>query len=89
MEMHNHPLSSLFEQLGLTNSGQEIDTFIKQHSSLASNVLLHNAAFWSASQASFLKQAKDDDADWAEIVDQLDVMLCYVHDRYPCYQLNF
>ena len=48
---------------------------MKQNSPLASNELIHNAAFRSASQAYFLKKAKDDDADWAEIVDHLDVML--------------
>ncbi|TBT33456.1 DUF2789 family protein, partial [Vibrio parahaemolyticus] len=33
------------------------------------------ASFWTHSQAAFLKQAIEEDADWAELVDQLDVML--------------
>jgi len=32
------------------------------------------------SQASFLKQIKDEDADWAEIADQLDALLRYPPD---------
>ncbi|NMU76583.1 DUF2789 family protein, partial [Vibrio parahaemolyticus] len=32
-------------------------------------------SFWTMSQANFLKQAIEEDADWAELVDQLDVML--------------
>ena len=36
---------------------------------------LSQCGFWNSSQASFLKQVKDEDADWAEIVDQLNAML--------------
>jgi hypothetical protein len=75
MEMHIHSISSLFEQLGLDASEQAISAFINKHSPLPRNIALYNADFWSPSQASFLKQMKDDDADWAEIVDQLDTML--------------
>jgi len=37
--------------------------------------MLHEADIWNTSQASFLKQAVEEDADWAEIVNQLDTML--------------
>lgn len=75
METHNHSLASLFDQLGLESSDQAIQNFIKENTPLPAIVELHQADFWSSSQASFLKQAKDEDGDWAEIVDQLDVML--------------
>ncbi len=75
MELPIHSLASLFGQLGLDSTDEAIENFISSNNPLPGNVELHNADFWSASQASFLKQAKDEDADWAEIVDQLDAML--------------
>lgn len=75
MSDHYHSLTSLFEQLGLGDTDREIRDFIRQHAPLPDDVKLHEASFWRASQANFLEQAKAEDADWAEIVDQLDVML--------------
>ncbi|PCI07664.1 MAG: hypothetical protein COB77_04160 [Gammaproteobacteria bacterium] len=75
MESPTHNLDSLFSQLGLDSSDEAIDDFINKNKSLPGNVKLHKADFWNSSQASFLKQAKDEDADWAEIVDQLDALL--------------
>ena len=37
--------------------------------------VLEDAFFWSESQAQFLRDDILDDADWAEVVDQLDVLL--------------
>jgi hypothetical protein len=73
--MSNYTLTSLFDQLGLDSTDQTIRDFINQNSPLPGNIELYEAGFWSTSQASFLKQSKDDDADWAELVDQLDSML--------------
>jgi len=70
-----HSIVSLFDQLGLDSTDQAIDAFIATNSPVPAAVELSKAAFWSTSQASFLKQMKDEDADWAEIVDQLDAML--------------
>ena len=70
-----HLLNSLFDQLGLESTEAAINDFIKSHKPLSDNTELHNADFWSFSQSSFLKQAKEEDADWIEIVDQLDLML--------------
>ncbi len=75
MESHTHSLSSLFDQLGLDNEDSFIDHFITINKPIPGNVELHNATFWNASQSSFLKQMKDEDADWAGVIDQLDVML--------------
>ena len=75
MEQHTHTLSSLFDQLGLDNEAASIEQFIALHKPIAGNIELHKAIFWNNSQASFLKQMKDEDADWSGIVDQLDVML--------------
>jgi hypothetical protein len=70
-----HSIGSLFLQLGLDYNELEIEAFISEHSPLAHDVLLHEAGFWNASQAAFLKQAVAEDADWAIVVDQLDSML--------------
>ncbi|WP_126454758.1 DUF2789 domain-containing protein [Sulfuriflexus mobilis] len=75
MEKPTHSFTTLFDQLGLDSTDQEIEDFINRHKPLPGHVELSEAEFWNASQASFLKQAKNDDADWAEIVDQFDSML--------------
>ena len=75
MESHTHTLSSLFDQLGLDNETTSIEHFIALNRAIPENVELHKASFWNTSQASFLKQMKDEDADWAGVIDQLDVML--------------
>ena len=75
MEPPIHNLNSLFDQLGLDSTDAAIEDFIKSNRPLPGNIELHNADFWSSSQASFLKQVKDKDADWAEIVDQLNTMV--------------
>ena len=70
-----HSISSLFEQLGLGSSEKEMNAFIVANSPLPAEVKLHDADFWNTSQQTFLHQMKQEDADWAEIVDQLDAML--------------
>jgi hypothetical protein len=75
METHVHSLNTLFKQLGLESSDAAIDAFIENNKPLPVDIELHNAQIWNTSQSAFLKQVKEDDADWAEIVDQLDVML--------------
>jgi hypothetical protein len=75
METTTHSLDSLFIQLGLDSNAQAIEDFIINNQPLPGDIELYEAEFWNASQASFLKQAKDEDADWISIVDQLDAML--------------
>lgn len=75
MEMPTHSLAALFDQLGLESTEAAIMWFVKAHGPVPDAVPLHEATCWSPSQAGFLKQAKEQDADWAEVVDQLNVML--------------
>jgi len=75
MESQDHNINSLFEQLGLDNTDEAIAAFISSHKPLLRHVSLHEADFWSRSQADFLQQAIAEDADWANVVDQLDIML--------------
>jgi hypothetical protein len=70
-----HSLPSLFEQLGLPAEPRDIEAFISVHSPLKADIHLADARFWSEAQAAFLREEILEDADWAEVVDQLDVML--------------
>ncbi|HAF54801.1 MAG TPA: DUF2789 domain-containing protein [Thauera sp.] len=75
MEKPIHVLKDLFAQLGLPDDAASIDAFIKAHSPLAENVKLADAPFWTSAQASFLREELAEDADWAELVDQLSAAL--------------
>ncbi len=74
MFLDSQSLGMLFAQLGLDNDELSIKRFIHQHK-LESGVLLYDAKFWNESQSGFLQEAIYQDADWAEIIDQLDSML--------------
>ena len=75
MENPVHDLSALFQQLGLPADPASIERFIRNHSPLAPTCKLADAPFWNASQATFLREEILEDADWAEVVDQLNVLL--------------
>lgn len=75
MEPSLHSLSNLFEQLGLPSGEAEIERFVAAHRPLAAGIDLADAPFWTAAQAQFLREEVEDDADWAEVVDQLNLML--------------
>jgi len=75
METLRHSIHDLFAQLGLPSETEEIDRFIRQHSPLAGEIALHQAPFWTPSQANFLRSELIEDADWAEVVDRLNTRL--------------
>ena len=75
MDQPIHPFSDLFAQLGLAADEQSVRQFIATHGPLRAGILLADAPFWTPSQAAFLKEEKLEDADWAELVDQLDLAL--------------
>ncbi|KAA0976634.1 DUF2789 domain-containing protein [Pseudomonas sp. ANT_H12B] len=75
MESPTHSLPNLFKQLGLPDDAESIDKFIATHSPLKPELHLADAFFWSEGQAQLLREEILDDADWAEVVDQLDVLL--------------
>ncbi|WP_417549823.1 DUF2789 domain-containing protein [Methylophaga sp.] len=74
MDTSVHTMENLFLQLGLDNSEEAIEQFIKEHD-LPENVKLENAYFWSPAQSAFIKECLTQDSDWAEVVDQLNVQL--------------
>jgi hypothetical protein len=67
-------LEELFEQLGLSSKKIHIELFIEKHQ-LKPGSLLPDAIFWTLNQKTFLIEAKADDSEWAEVVDQLACML--------------
>lgn len=74
MDTTPQDLSHLFEQLGIDNSEDNIDKFIADNQ-IPNNVLISQANFWNESQKSFLKEAIDEDAQWSELIDHLDVLI--------------
>ena len=70
-----HRFAELFTQLGLDADDKGISGFLETHAPLAGDVRLEDAPFWSTSQATFLREKILDDADWAEVVDQLNASL--------------
>ncbi len=75
MERPVHNMSNLFAQLGQPNDEAAIARFIESHRPLAEAIQLHEAPFWTASQAGFLREALLQDADWAEVADELNAEL--------------
>ena len=66
-----HHFHDLFAQLGLPCDEPGIRQFLLAHTPLADTLKLHEAHFWTPAQAAFLQEALLQDADWAELVDQL------------------
>lgn len=71
----HHHFTELFAQLGLPTDHPGIDQFLTAHRPLVKGMALADAPFWSPAQAAFLREKILEDADWAEVVDQLNVAL--------------
>lgn len=74
MDSPFHSFENLFLQLGLDNSPEAIERFVRQHS-LPSDMPLADAPFWTDTQAAFIRESLNEDSDWAEVVDQLNAQL--------------
>jgi hypothetical protein len=70
-----YTLSDLFAKLGLPNSPEAIEAFIEKHRPLPQAEPLAGASFWTAEQAAFLREARQESSDWAEVVDELNCLL--------------
>lgn len=75
MNSTHHRFSELFLQLGLPADTQSITEFLDSHRPLDSSIKLENAPFWTEAQSTLLNEEVLKDADWAEIVDQLNAAL--------------
>jgi hypothetical protein len=79
MDSPTHDLKGLFDQLGLDSSEKAIDDFIESHSPLPEDKKLIDAEFWTPQQAAFLKEQLREDADWARVVDDLNLRMHQIH----------
>lgn len=75
MQENQHNLCQLFAQLGLPSSPGAVETFLAAHRPLDHGLTLHEAPFWSPAQKEFLSQQLIEDADWAVVVDELNLRL--------------
>lgn len=75
MDSGQHEFHELFEQLGLPSSEADIRAFIASHRPLSGDVKITEAPFWTEAQARLLKELLMQDADWAVVVDHLNVAL--------------
>ncbi|WP_210542012.1 DUF2789 domain-containing protein [Rhodoferax sp. PAMC 29310] len=75
MNSPTHPFSELFLQLGLPAGEVDIQQFLASHTPLAADVLLPNAPFWTPTQSALLREEALKDADWAAVIDQLNLAL--------------
>ena len=75
--MNDYPprFAELFSQLGLPADRELIYQFIQLHRPLRADILLEDASFWTDQQSQFLKDSIKHDADWAQIVDSLNLVL--------------
>ncbi|UJF23398.1 DUF2789 domain-containing protein [Shewanella sp. OMA3-2] len=74
MDTTTTDLNHLFMQLGLAYEEHEVTAFIASHQ-IDKHTLLVDAPFWTTAQKTFLQEALNEDAQWSEVIDQLDVML--------------
>ena len=56
-------------------SAEDIRAFVDAHRPLPDATRLADAPFWNEAQARFLRDEIREDADWAPVVDQLNLML--------------
>jgi hypothetical protein len=75
MEQPLHTFSQLFAQLGLPSDAAGIEQFITKNAPLPDHVSLAEAPFWTPAQAAFLHEEWRRDADWAEVIDELNVRM--------------
>ena len=67
-------MNELFAQLGLECSDEAIDTFI-ENNQLAKDEKLIEAKIWTYSQRAFLQEEWEKDAQWVEVIDDLNVRM--------------
>jgi hypothetical protein len=75
MDLDKHTMHELFRQLGLPSEEADVRRFIAAHRPIPDAVRLADASFWTPAQAQFLCDEFIEDADWAEVVDQLNLAL--------------
>ena len=74
MDTSKHNLYTLFEQLGLPSDDASIERFAR-HYRLQNGQNLSQAQFWTEAQASFLRDAYEQDAEWSNALDELNSLI--------------
>ena len=74
MNINSRTLEELFEQLGLSSQQIHIERFIEKHQ-LKPGSVLTDAIYWTREQKAFLIEAKEEDSEWSDVVDQLANLL--------------
>ncbi|WP_020395771.1 DUF2789 family protein [Thiolinea disciformis] len=69
-----YDLPTLFKQLGLPNDEASIEQFIQTHQ-VPRGVHLSEADFWTESQSKALCQGWATNANWAGVIEELNVRL--------------
>ena len=72
MEKSFHRFTELFAQVGLPSDIEAIREFIATHSPVPPGTRIEEAPFWAPAQAQLLAELIAQDADWAEVADQLN-----------------
>ncbi len=75
MDTGQKNVSTLFQQLGLAHDQAAIEKFIAAHRMPHKDTAIWEAPFWTPTQAQFLKEAWEADADWVVAVDELSTLL--------------
>ena len=75
MRSNVHTMSDLFLQLGLPADPQSIADFIARHAGACQTCTLPHAPIWTDSQRAFLKEAINEDSDWAIPAERLSGLL--------------
>jgi len=74
MNINSRTLEELFEQLGLSSQQIHIERFIERHQ-LKPGSIFTDAIYWTREQKAFLIEAKEEDSEWSDVVDQLANLL--------------
>ena len=75
MNTAHHGFADLFAQLGLPSDEASIPSFIASHAPLPDHMRLEDAPCWTPAQARLLRESLAQDADWATVVDRLNLAL--------------
>ncbi|MDN3452632.1 MULTISPECIES: DUF2789 domain-containing protein [unclassified Psychrobacter] len=67
-------MNELFAQLGLDSSDEAIDKFVTEHQ-LSSEEKLTESSIWTDNQRMFLQEEWQKDAEWVEVIDDLNVRM--------------
>lgn len=75
MMYYDTEIQRLFRKLGLDDDPCAIDVFIEKNKILTGEIHIADAPFWNPAQSEFIRESIYYDSEWADAVDQLDIIL--------------